>query len=443
MKKMWWKRLGLAVLMVLFVFSLPSQAETVNWSKYVTADGGFSFHYPEGWLVTETETGFVVHDADNYEQLWLVLLNYEESWTAEDHARFFLSLIQEETPEMDAYGWELDYADEIVLFDLIFDTGRGRADGLGLVIKDIEYEQVLWFHYLAGQGVYTSSRAETILEGFVNSIAGGADSQPPVDSYQARLDRIERNLDGFLFVIEFALGSPLPLATETLLASEFRGLLMEYTEEELAPYDEYPHFAEFIRSLSDPAELLEVQEGVAASIWEWIDESDPNDPIVRRISDALRNTDRVLIQGTIPLTEGAATSYAEFVAFAEYIDRHGTANASPSMIDDDVVLEIKGQLIDAWRGFSTKEQEQVAALPAVWTVLRRAVNYGDSAEREMALKTISQAIPSQSSTQSSGTESEEYDPADWVRHYSTMQIQQQTFNHYMWSVGYHNTIYGF
>src|SRR5690606_7778632 len=137
----------------------------------------------------------------------------------------------------------------IVLFDLIFDTGRGRADGLGLVIKDIEYEQVLWFHYLAGQGVYTSSRAETILEGFVNSIAGGADSQPPVDSYQARLDRIERNLDGFLFVIEFALGSPLPLATETLLASEFRGLLMEYTEEELAPYDEYPHFAEFIRSL--------------------------------------------------------------------------------------------------------------------------------------------------------------------------------------------------
>ena len=26
---------------------------------------------------------------------------------------------------MDAYGWELDYADEIVLFDLIFDTGRG------------------------------------------------------------------------------------------------------------------------------------------------------------------------------------------------------------------------------------------------------------------------------------------------------------------------------
>jgi hypothetical protein len=460
-KLMWWKRLrfysligllawSLAMLGTAFAPSAVARAEgaEVGWNKYVTEDGSFSFHYPRGWVVGETESGIVIHDVDTYEQLWLVLLPYQGHWTAAEHADFFLGLVQEENPDMQAYGWEL-VGDDAVFFGLVQGSEQRRADGMGIVLKNSAFEQALWFHYLAPADLFAEERGYLILEGFVNSLTSGVGSLPPEGSAEARAVRLDRNADGFLFVLEFALGSPLSLAEETLILKELTGIWREYSEAELAAYDEYPLFAEFIMSMSDQGELAEVQESVGASIWEWIEESDPGDPIVSVIRAAFLEGDQVLVQGAIPLTEVAATAYAELLAFAEFLAQNGGEDAAssaalPSMIGDGAVREIKEQLMDAWPSFSQEEQQQVEALPAVWTTLRRALGSADEADSRYARSVILQLAPTPGeSSDADSTQDGSYDPMAWARHQTMLQIQQQTFNHYMWSVGYHSTLLGF
>lgn len=95
------KWLSWTVLVVVLAFSTLCEASPeaeIKWSRYVTADGYVAFDYPEGWLVTQTESGFLLHDEETYEQLWLVLLPYEAGWDARAHAQYFLALIQEDSP---------------------------------------------------------------------------------------------------------------------------------------------------------------------------------------------------------------------------------------------------------------------------------------------------------------------------------------------------------
>lgn len=418
----------------------------VNWSKYVTADQSFSFYHPAGWNVQETESGFVIHDAESYEQLWLVILPYQDDWTAQEHAEFFLTLIQEENPEMQSSSWETQ-GDGAVFFGLTHGSGKDGAEGVGLVLKDAEFEQALWFHYLAPGDLFSEDRGFLILEGFVNSIASGASAFPPPGSAEAWEARVDRNADGFLFILEFALGAPLSLAEETLILTELKSVLLDYSDAELAGYDDYPGFAQFIMSLGDQDELRDVQASLHESVQEWVAESDPDDPIVSLIREALLEADRVVASGVTPLTEVAATAYAEFVAFAELLARSGNGDANPHDIKNDTVQEIKGQLVNAWSGFSQEEKEQVLTLPAVWTTLRRALSHGEAEDRDYALDIISKAAPqrSEASADESAQSSEsygEYDPMALARHQTMLQINQMTFNHWRYCKGYTSTIWG-
>jgi len=438
---MWRRQLALGALLVLLVcstFCNASSERLTSWSHYLGPDGSVSFYYPEGWIVEEDESGFMIYDEESFEQLWLVILPYERIWTAQEHAEFFLALIQEDYPDMDGSNWEPDESGNVVVFDLQYGTGQESAHGYGLMIKDTAYEQALWFHYLAPQYMFSEDRGLSILEGFVNSLASGAESAPPAGSESARMERINRNADGFLFILEFALGSPLSLAEETLIATELKEVLMEYSEEELAGFDEYPLFVQFIMSLQDQEELAEVKLSLEESVWGWVEESDPDDPIVSLIREAMLQADRIIVPGRTPLTEVAAMAYAEFVAFAEHLWNGGIAD--PGAISDGEVQEIKEQLVEAWGEFSQEEKEQVLQLPAVWTTLRRTLYHGDEAAREHALLLISNAVPQGTEATSDG---ETYNPNKWLNHQATLAIQQQTFNHYMWSVGYHSTIWGF
>jgi hypothetical protein len=142
------------------------------------------------------------------------------------------------------------------------------------------------------------------------------------------------------------------------------------------------------------------------------------------------------------LTEVAAMAYSEFVAFAEHLWENGPSD--PAMISDRTVQEIKEQLMEAWGDFSQEEKEQVLDLPAVWATLRRALKNGNEDDREYALRVIRSSVPQNVSTGDSPASPEgEQEPMSWVQHNAMLAIQQQTFNYYMWSVGYHKTIYGF
>lgn len=438
------KRSVVAGLLGLFLCSVIWHASAdmvTSWEKHVMPDGSLSFYHPEGWLVEENESGIMVHDEESLEQLWLVILPYEEVWTAQEHAEFFLALIQADTPEVQSAEWELDESGNIAVFDLYYGIEEKNAEGYGLVIKDVDFEQVLWFHYLAPSYLFSEDRGLSLLEGFVNSLSSGSGALPPPGSLEANMERINRNAEGFLFVLEFALGSPLTLAEETLIANELKDVFMGYSEEELAPYDEYPHFFQFIMSVQDQEELAEIQRSLADSVWEWVEESDQDDPVVSLIRESLLQADRVLVPGRTPLTEVAAAAYAEFLAFAEHLGSNGTAD--PKKVSKRTIEEIKGQLIEAWGGLSQKEKEQVLGLPAVWTTLRRAISHGNEYDREHAITLIKNAAPQRSPEVQTSSDGETYDPVKWLNYQTTLEIQKQTFNHYMWSVGYHQTIYGY
>lgn len=447
---MWCERLGWSsllagLLMLMLVLCVPfspcAAEEAVNWNKYVTADGSLSFYYPVGWIVQEDESSFVIHDERSYEQLWLVILPYQDLWTARDHAEFFLGLIQEENPEMQGYGFE-SQGDGAVLFGLVHGSDQNRAEGVGLVLKDSEFKQALWFHYLAPGDMFVESRSFAILEGFVSSLGPGSSAVSPASNGDARTERINQNADGFLFILEFALGAPLSLAEETLILNELRAALVEYSDAELAGYDDYPGFAQFIMSLANQDELIEVKRALHESVWEWVGESDPDDPLVSLIREALLEADEILVRGTTPLTEVAATAYAEFVAFAEHLVSNGLASADPSSIRADTVREIKRQLVDAWLGFSQEEKEQVLNLPAVWTTLRRALSHGEPEDRDYALNIIAKAAPREISASTDESYEGKYDPMALARHQTMLQINQMTFNHWQYSRGYTSTIWG-
>ena len=65
----------------------------------------------------------------------------------------------------------------------------------------------------------------------------------------------------------------------------------------------------------------------------------------------------------------------------------------------------------------------------------------DGEYRDYAIKVIRSSAP-QAADGTSGTDGN-YDARKWLNYQTSLAIQQQTFNYYMWSVGYNKTIYGF
>ena len=430
---MWWKRLGFGALVVLLAYSTfcaASAEANLRWRTYVTADGSVSFDYPEGWVVGEHESGFMIHDRDDTQQLWLVLLPFERTWTAREHAEYFLALIQAENPEMRATDWEVDDSGDLVLVELKYGSGRNSAQGYALVIKDSDLRQTIWYHYIAHRDLFDEDRALSILGDFAASLGSGTDSVPP-PQVNARMERINRNVDGFLFILEFALGSPLTLAEENLITAELQGILMGYSDAELAQYADFPFYVQVIMALEDQQELADMKSALEEAIWEWIEESDPFDPIVSAIKEAMLEADRILVPGKTPLTEVAATAYGEFLAFAEQIESSRTADLRS--ISERRVREIKERLVEAWRGLNQQEKEQVLQLPAVWTTLRRVLNLGDDKDRAYAIQIIRDAAPPRRASSSLGADDE---PMSWLQHQSMMQVHSTVCKNWLWAAGF-------
>ena len=81
-------------------------------------------------------------------------------------------------PELLAHSGEEDETGDRALFALHLGAETPAAQGFGLVIKDNDYQQTLWFHYLAWGEIFNSDRALNLLGSFVESLAAGADTRP-------------------------------------------------------------------------------------------------------------------------------------------------------------------------------------------------------------------------------------------------------------------------
>jgi len=261
---MWRKWLVLGVLVVLLTSSAiceASAAVPLHWMRYTTADGLVSFEYPSGWLVVETESGFMIHDEYDSQQLWLVPLPYQRSWSAKEHADYFLGLLQAENPDVYGGDWQSDQSGDMILMELIYGRGPNTALGYALIIKDNEYQQALWLHYLAYLDLFDEDRALSILGDFVDSLALMPDYPSPAAD-DSRMARINRNVDGFLFVLEFSLGNPLSLAEENRISEGLRRIFRGYSDEELTEYDDYPFYAAFIWA-------MEIKQNSRTCRWSW------------------------------------------------------------------------------------------------------------------------------------------------------------------------------
>jgi hypothetical protein len=436
------KTLSFLLLLGLLLSSAAGADAAGVWTKYVSADKSYSFHYPTGWKVTSNESMVGVENAKTGEQLLMVSIPFDRSKSPKDLANGFLALLKDDSPNIRASNWQSkpESASTQVIFDLADKDNGKNYSGRGMVIK--AEEQVTWFSYLAPSAGYSKERGAKILQGFLSSIAAGSASQVPAIDYTVKTaDRIDRNAKGFLFVLEFALGAPFTKGQEDVILKELKDGWQFLPEAELKKYDQYPPLVQSILKMGQK-DLEKLQTGLAKSVQEWLDESDQSDPAVKIVGSQLKSKGKLVIAGDPPLTEMSLTAYSEIIAYSRLLQKD--AKATPDQITPKSVDEIKQQVKKVWTTFSKDDRKDLATTPGLWLCQRTLLQNGTKAEQDKIrdnlkkLEAATRNMGSDSTGQSTkaGTGSGAEKPMDMNAHWCLMQIQQQTFNTYMWSRGF-------
>lgn len=150
-----------------------------------------------------------VENTATEEELVMTMIPFDQLKSPQDLANGFIAMLKKVSPNFRAFNWrsKTESAGIQVIFDLA-DTNNGKEySGLGIVIKS--NQQAFWFSYLAPASGYYQVRGANILQGFIGSLNYGSASQSPnIDYSVERAERIDRNSEAFMFVLEFALGAP-------------------------------------------------------------------------------------------------------------------------------------------------------------------------------------------------------------------------------------------
>jgi hypothetical protein len=252
--------------------------------------------------------------------------------------------------------------------------------------------------------------------------------QPGVD---AELERVRRS---FLFVLEFALGAPFTAAQERLILDRFDpAWWAAKSPGERKSFGQYPQVVAWILGAGQK-ELEDMRRSLEETTRQWLQESPANDPVVTMVRGRLAERGRTVLAGEPPLTEMAAAAFCELYAYSRLLRRDGAA--SPDQLPAADVAGVRRELLRAWPRFAAGERTQVATAPGLWLALRTLVVHGDAARRQEARQrllaiTAADPAPGQALKQAGG------DAVDaMLKHNVLMNIQQQTFNSYMWSRGF-------
>ncbi len=419
------------------------------WQKFVSSDKTFSFHYPRGWKVEAKESTIEITNAAAGEQILVVALPYDKAKTPTDSAKFLIDALRaSSSPDILASNWESNEAsrDTAVSCEVSYSDSGKSYESEVLVIKDDGAGQVLWFSFSGVKAGYSRPRALAILQGLVSSLAKGADSAPPGEALPA-LGPIDRNGRAFMFVLEFALGAPLTGGQEEVVLSELRKGWETRSGEELRKYDAYPKIVESITHAADQKALDSLRRELEKTTREWLETSDPNDPAVAVVAAQLRQKGKVLVSGDPALTVMAADAYSEMYVYSKLLER--IPNAMPDQVSPAAVAEVKGRLLKAWSAFSAEERGQVSRTPGLWVSLRSVLRYGSPAEQTQVRAALSkvaalregaaaQSPASRGSGQSSGQVNI---VGNLIKHQVLMNIQQMTFNNYLYCHGFKSSIF--
>jgi hypothetical protein len=435
------KIISLLFLLSLLIFGAITADAASLWSKYVATDMSYSFHYPSGWKVISNDSTVGAENSKTNEQLMMVMLPFDQLKSPQDLANGLLDMLKNGNPNICASHWRslIEATDEQVIFDLADKIEGKEYSGLGIVVKSDQ--QAIWFSYFAPASDYYQIRGYNILQGFIGSLASGSTSKAPSIDYSVDVaGNIDRNAKAFMFVLEFTLGAPFTKSQENLILDELQDSWRYLSDEELKEYDQYPSLVNNILKMKQK-DLEELRADLEKTILEWLDETDQSNQVVKLINSNLKNRGRVVIKGEPPLTEMSLTAYSEIIAYSRLLQKD--SKAKPDQISQKSVNKIKKQVKKVWQSFSITDRQDIATAPGLWVCLRVQLKYGSKKEQDKIrdnlkkLEAVTRNIDTSNGTgtkssNKSGTEK----PMDMTTHWCMMQMQQQTFNTYMWSQGF-------
>ncbi|MBN2246959.1 MAG: hypothetical protein JW755_14065 [Candidatus Aminicenantes bacterium] len=411
------------------------QAQTAGWKKHVT--GSFSFHYPAGWQVKQQESVVEISNPVLNEQLLIVSMPFESNKSPLQLTQDMIGLFRQTMPDLIASGFR--EAENTVYFQSFYSEEDLKFQAEVLVIKDVK--SASWFSYSAPREGYDQAFALDLLQKFVGSIASGNSSKPPLGFPQrvkiAASPNLEKNARSFLFVLEFTLGAPFTDSQEERIVQELLLSWKNQSPQELQKFDSYPELVTAILSLGQQ-ELEELRKELEQTIRDWLEESDPNDSVVRIVKSQLELKSKVLLEGNPPLTEMAAAAYCELLTYAELLKN--SQAVSLNSLPYTRVDYYRKLLKNSWNLFSVEEKSQILTSPGLWITFRTLLRFGNDDQKEQVRLQLLKLAPEVSSELDSKDSSR---PKSMIKHNVLRDIQQQTFNHYLWSRGFKSTIYGY
>lgn len=416
--------------------------EPNSWIKYTSAGGNLSFHYPNGWEVNTNESSISIDNSETREQLIMTTIPYDKDRNPTDLAKDFVILLNENNSNMKASNWQVNpnTGNSLIAFDLDDKIDKKQYSGSGIVIKD--NQQATWFSYMSPNPSYSRDRGLALLQGFIESISPGSSSKNPKVIYNNNLTaKIDANAKGFMFVLEFALGAPLTVNQECIILDELKSTWRLYTENELLEYDKYPLLVKNILAMNQ-TELDELRIELEKSIVEWLYESPDSDESVKIINEQLKIRSKEVIAGNPPLTEMSLTAYSEIIAYSRLLKQD--PKAIPQQISQDSTNAIKKQVTNSWNDFTVEERNQVATTPGLWICLRTLINNGTTKEKDEVRSNLAKLTPETSTIienetttiKDNETSSNKGKPMNMVTHNVLMNMNNMTFNSYMWSRGF-------
>ena len=407
------------------------------WTKYVSPDGAYSFHYPTGWNVQAQGQIVAIDSGDTKEQLLLILAGAEQGQTVKDIAQKFVDGLQGAAPGLKVTKWtDVDKAGKAVYADIAYDQDSEKF--LGDMVVLVSGKLAMCFEYSAPAGDFSQLRAKALLLGFAKSFAAKDASTPPdtviPDLVTGRLDRDAR---AFVFAIEFGLGTAFSVAEEKTVVDETILEWQGLSPDAQAKFDAYPALMQKILGLSQ-ANLAKVQAAIHDSVVQAL-EQQGDSPATKILREQLTKANKVVVKGDPPLTASEADAYSELAAFARLFADN--PKAGPEDIKAEDVKGFRAQLVKAWPKATVPDKQTVASAPAVWMSMRMTFAQGTAEEKEAVRRQISHMIAYQvsltsSSGSGSGGTSGSGKPMDWATFNCLQAMKQTTFNTYMWSQHY-------
>ncbi|MGI5818631.1 MAG: hypothetical protein ACOX9R_11105 [Armatimonadota bacterium] len=421
------------------VLCIAAMACADGWEKFVAADGSFSLHHPAGWDVNEQDSAVLIESGDG-RQIAIIAIPYQRGQSAREHALRMVGLLAAANPGLTATNWRDDDGGNAAYAEVGFTEEGVPQAGDVVVLVEHASRQALWFSHSAPAAGYDRAEAVELLQAVIGSVSLGDASQPPAGGEVAELTVEAREITGaFLFILEFSLGEPLNLESEQMIV---RALTRDWDDELQEELAMYPPLARHLMSL-DQEQLDELQRDLHGALREWLNESDPNDPVVAIVRERLEAAGRFVAAGEPPLTAAAAQAYAELIALSELLQDR--PDAGIDAIRPDAVGEIRGQLIAAWPELSAEQRGQVLTAPGVWGVLRHALRTSGDEQEDQARAIIAGLTEAQAGQTGVTQQPAAADGDDDVRTQMTRsfvvqetlrQAQQHTFNTWRWSMGY-------